>query len=292
MFCPTALSICVFFFLTPLLTAQTGSTVLNDDNVPEDGADTIRLDATGLRLQIVYDNYAQHADVTTAHGFACRLQAADEIYQFDTGGDGAILLSNMRTLGVEPDPAATVVISHDHWDHLGGLGDYLDAAGGCAHLVLVGGSRPDDSPEVQSAGRASVKRVTQASEPVSLGRGVMTTGTMGGRIPEQGLIVRTDRGVILVTGCAHPGVVEMAERAVQLTGVDTLLLVMGGFHLMRESADVADSVAVRLMALTELVAPCHCTGDGAIDRIREHFGRRFVEVGVGSVIDPDALSAN
>ncbi|MFO8033569.1 MAG: hypothetical protein R6U88_00160, partial [Candidatus Bipolaricaulota bacterium] len=95
--------------------------------------------------------------------------------------------------------------------------------------------------------------------PCSLGGDLLSTGSMGRKVKEHGLIIASPEGPVLVTGCAHPGIDRMATRATRLMGHD-LSLVVGGFHLGGESPERVSAVVDRLVGATRSVAPGHCTG--------------------------------
>lgn len=90
---------------------------------------------------------------------------------------------------------------------------------------------------------------------------------------------------MVVTGCAHPGIVRIAETAGRLTG-KRIHLLMGGFHLMGADRGEIQAIIGRLRALgVEKIAPSHCTGDAAIAQFRKAWGKDFVEGGLGAVIE-------
>ena len=101
---------------------------------------------------------------------------------------------------------------------------------------------------------------------------------------EQSLVILTDHGSIVLTGCAHPGVVEIVERAKSVTK-QTVLLVAGGFHLLADYGSSLEKIASRLKALgVQYVAPTHCSGEEARSVMAKVFGDKFLEGGVGRVI--------
>jgi len=112
-----------------------------------------------------------------------------------------------------------------------------------------------------------------------------TTGEIQGRIVEQSLAVTTEQGLVVVTGCAHPGIVEVVRRARQMGG-DEVCLVLGGFHLASASEG---RIAAILASFRELgvrrVAPCHCTGKGAMRMFAAEYGEDFIKAGVGLILD-------
>ena len=127
--------------------------------------------------------------------------------------------------------------------------------------------------------------IETVSGPRQLMDNVHSTGEMGWAIKEQALIVDTRKGLIVMTGCAHPKVADMAERAKTYRDKNIYLL-MGGFHLSGSSDAKIRSIIKRLKALgVEKVAPSHGTGDKAIQLFREAWGNDYIEGGLGAIIE-------
>lgn len=232
-----------------------------------------------MRITVVHDNYPCADGLRTAWGFAAHLAGAEKSILFDTGSDGTLLLENLAKLGLDPGSIDILVLSHVHGDHAGGLAGLLAAN---PHIeVYLPESFPDRVKElVRGAGAA----VIEVRGPRPICPGVHTTGVLGRRIKEQALAIRTQRGVVVLTGCAHPGVVCMLDGAGRRQGED-LLLVMGGFHLeWAMSGRIERIIAAFREYGVRYVAPTHCSGEKARERFREHFGRGFIEVGVGKVV--------
>ncbi len=214
-----------------------------------------------MKVTVLYNNEAL-AGYRADWGFAC-LIAGEETVLFDTGADPDALAHNMNRADVDPCAVQKVLISHDHWDHTGGLG-YVTAAGGVEAVYLL----PSFGPEAREA--AGPARVEEVTGPRQIGPGVHTTGPVGTQIPEQAAWLETEHGLVLLTGCAHPGV-DALLYAIQDGPVYGVL---GGFHGWRGFE------AVRGIAF---LAPCHCT------QFRKDFAERFPEayheVGAGSVFE-------
>ena len=122
------------------------------------------------------------------------------------------------------------------------------------------------------------------SGPVEILAGVHTTGEVGSRIVEQALAVETQAGLVVVTGCAHPGVVEMVRHAKGSIGGE-IALVIGGFHLRAATREQLQTIIADLRHLgVQRVAPCHCTGDAARQAFAGAFGDHCVLAGVGQLL--------
>ncbi|MBU0640877.1 MAG: MBL fold metallo-hydrolase [Planctomycetes bacterium] len=244
---------------------------------------------------IVYDNNDGPEGLTSDWGFACLVKGLEKTILFDTGANGEILLHNMRRLGLDPATVDVVVLSHSHDDHTRGLAALLE---GRSDVPVYA---PSGFPASLNAYiRRTRATLTVAEEPVLICRGARTTGTLGkDAIPEHGLCVDTRSGWVLITGCAHPGVENLAARATELVGCP-LHLVMGGFHLPRAGESSWSTAAARLRIdatlkrMVELnvqhVAPLHCSGDLARGLFQQSFGARCELAGVGAVFAPCELN--
>jgi 7,8-dihydropterin-6-yl-methyl-4-(beta-D-ribofuranosyl)aminobenzene 5'-phosphate synthase len=231
-------------------------------------------------LTIVFDNVAAAPGLTPGWGFAAFIRGFGKTVLFDTGADGPTLLSNMRALSLSPDDIDIVVLSHPHADHAGGLPELLSAAPR-AELVA-----PDAIPRglreaIESMGRSF--RTAPGSEELTAG--VVTTGSLPGQHVEQGLVLTGNRGPVLVTGCAHPGLKTMLIEAGRLAGAPVEFAI-GGFHWHAFRKGSIRTLAAELKELgLERIAPSHCTGDRATMILADVFGDGFVKSGLGTTID-------
>jgi 7,8-dihydropterin-6-yl-methyl-4-(beta-D-ribofuranosyl)aminobenzene 5'-phosphate synthase len=126
--------------------------------------------------------------------------------------------------------------------------------------------------------------LVEVEEPLEILPGVYTTGEVSSGIVEQALAVETGDGLVVVTGCAHPGVVEMVRRAREVVEGE-VALVMGGFHLGGADWGQIEGIIADFRRLgVQRVAPCHCTGDRARQMFADAFGTDFIPAGVGWMI--------
>ena len=107
---------------------------------------------------------------------------------------------------------------------------------------------------------------------------------MGNGIKEQSLFLKTAEGLVIITGCAHPGIAKIAEEAQRLLE-DKVHLVIGGLHLSGHSRSEISTIAERLDATgMEKIAPCHCSGDMAKALLRRRYADNYMPCGVGFVL--------
>jgi len=234
---------------------------------------------TDVVISIVYDNTATRPDLTADWGFGCVIETGDHTLLFDTGASGSLLLANLATMQVDPVDIDIVVLSHDHHDHTGGMESFLRR--NSAVTVFAPRSWVETRTKSIAESGATLHTVEAAR---SLCEGVLSTGELAGSPPEQALIAVTERGCVLVTGCAHAGIVSMVRAAQAQTGRN-VLLVVGGFHMAGHSPAELAGVIQELETLgVERVCPAHCTGERAITAFAAAFGDGYIPAGVGTVI--------
>ena len=232
------------------------------------------LGAEPAGVLILYDNTVARAGLQPEWGFAAQVNFRGHNILFDSGTKPAVLGANMKALGVNPAAFELGVFSHPHQDHLGGLPSvtYLDAFPADVFATAVSlGAKP-----------------FRIAESRQLSPGVFTTGLVKGEPSEQALVIDTPKGLVVLTGCSHPGVVRMVEGARKLKPSAPVHLVAGGFHMLRDSESQVNASIAKLRELgVQSILPTHCTGDLATKLFREAFGERCLTGGVGVRIPLD-----
>ena len=215
-----------------------------------------------MRLKILYDNESEDGFVN-GWGFSCLVETGKRKIMFDTGWDGNILLYNMERFGVTKEDIDTIVISHDHWDHMGGL----------THIL-----HPDVKVYVPNSFSRQLKNeilekadVIEITGLEAIAPDVYTTGEMGDKIKEQALLLKMNQGIVVVTGCAHPGLENFIDAAADL---GEPYGVIGGFHKFNNFECLGD---------ISMIMPCHCTSYK--NEIKKLFPDRYMECKAGQIIE-------
>jgi ABC-type Mn2+/Zn2+ transport system permease subunit/metal-dependent hydrolase (beta-lactamase superfamily II) len=237
------------------------------------------MENTNIKITVIYDNNTFKKGLETAWGFSCIVTGTEKTILFDTGGDGSILLSNMRELGIKPENIDLIVLSHIHNDHVGGLQSFLEVN----HKVTI--YLPATFPEsFKDDIREYGAKIIEIQGPREIVKGVSTTGTLGTTITEQSMVIRTEKGLVVITGCAHPGIAKIIDKAKDIFNQEVLLAI-GGFHLSRERGRDIENLVSEIKKLgVKYIGPCHCSGDVARQLFRKEYAENYIDVGVGKVI--------
>jgi 7,8-dihydropterin-6-yl-methyl-4-(beta-D-ribofuranosyl)aminobenzene 5'-phosphate synthase len=208
-----------------------------------------------MRITVVYDNCAVKPGLGTGWGFSSLIETDNAPpLLFDTGADGATLLNNMNQLGIDPSRIGTIVISHHHYDHTGGLSDIREINENAKIYVPASITvSPHDRKVVR------VSQATQISETV------FSTGELQGI--EQALAIKTSKGIVVVTGCSHPGVGEILDTASRYGKVYGIIGGLHGFHDFGQLDGLS------------LICPCHCTQYKS--ELKSLFPDRYISCGAG-----------
>lgn len=238
----------------------------------------------------------------------------------DTGPPPDIVLQNAQTIGVDLRQIDAIVISHGHYDHTGGLigilrqtprqvtvvihpQAFIPKFASTPKLRFIGLDLRDQASIIASGGVPLIAR-----NPVRISNGVMTSGEVRRLtdyeksegfwkvederfiedqvIDEQALLINLkDRGLVVITGCAHPGIINILNHSKDISKINNVYAVIGGFHLAGASYERLHATTNELLRINpELVYPCHCTGSPAINRFSESMGPRCKPIQTGDTI--------
>lgn len=211
-----------------------------------------------MKITILYDNTKFINQLESDWGFAALIEAENHNILFDAGGNGRILLGNMEKLSIDPYIIDTIFISHHHFDHIGGLSEFLNVNN---EVTLF-------SPE-SFRGVKNVRKNIYIDKSQQLYENIYTTGQLENI--EQSLIIKSEKGLVIIVGCSHPGLDSIVEAAEKFGEV---FAIIGGFHGYRK---------FKTLDRVKYFYPAHCTKYS--QKIKDIFPDKFMETGVGRVIE-------
>jgi 7,8-dihydropterin-6-yl-methyl-4-(beta-D-ribofuranosyl)aminobenzene 5'-phosphate synthase len=220
----------------------------------------------------------------------------------DAGGSGMVFTHNLKMLGLEPKEISAAIITHGHYDHVGGLQALIEAGVPIyTHPKTFTGRRYSTAGEIKtdiSPPQAVLESLAKAKMNfVSALTEILPGVKISGEVPrvtdyeqtvnflreedgkvfedqlleEQAVYFNTKRGLVLVSGCAHPGIVNMVAQAKKVTG-SKIYMVLGGLHLSGASQERVRKTMDALKGLgVDRIAPLHCSGFEAMKMISDRF---------------------
>ena len=211
-----------------------------------------------MKITLIYDNEVYKLGLQNDWGFSALIEIEDRKILFDTGAKGSILINNMEKLNIEPESIDEVFISHSHWDHTGGLSQFLKM-NKTAKIYIPN----------SFFFRAKNREVIKVKKPIKIHENIFSTGTL--KHIEQSMVIKIDKGLVIIAGCSHPGVRNILDSASQFGKPYALI---GGLH----GFDQFD----RLRNLA-MICACHCTVYQP--EIKSLYPEKWIEGGAGKVIE-------
>ncbi|PLX26925.1 MBL fold metallo-hydrolase [Candidatus Parcubacteria bacterium] len=211
-----------------------------------------------MKLTIVYDNTTTDSNLIAHWGFSCFIEYNGKNILFDTGGNGRFLIHNLKHLNISPESMDHIVVSHPHFDHIGGLSEILNANRGKASLHLPKNFR----------GVKFDNKIFYYDAPAEIDKGIYVSGEIDNI--EQALAIKENGNLVLVVGCSHPGIRSFFKVFKKYGQINSII---GGLHDFKE---------IELLKDLETICPTHCTKfKNEISRL---YPEKYIEGGAGTII--------
>lgn len=275
----------------------------------------------GMTILTLVENRVQKLGLIAEHGLSFLISAPGGDILFDTG-QGSALIPNANRMAVDLSRISSIVLSHGHCDHTGGLSRFMAAIGPrsvFAHPSAFSRKYSKKQEELRSIGVPESREALQqagmqlrtCTQPVAIAPGVLATGpiprvTDFEQVPphflidapdgsglvqdfledDQALILDQRGGPVLVLGCGHSGIVNTLLYAAELTGTKRFPLVIGGMHLFDADERRLEQTLefLRQFEITR-IAPCHCTGPRGQFALWQKYGTAFLFITTGDRLD-------
>jgi len=270
--------------------------------------------ASNSQITILYDAFGTDPSMTKDWGFSALVEIAGKRILFDTGNDAETFAANVKAKGVDLKTLDFVVLSHRHSDHMAGL-NYVLSVNPTVKIYapkegfgIYGSSLPSSfyrkdenlppemryyggtPPQIMKFGAAwpranfeLVDKTTEIAPGITL-IALVSDAPGTKELKELSLAVNTSEGIVLVVGCAHPGIERIVEAAAAIN--PKIHLIAGGFHLVVASDDVIAKTVAALKDTfkVENIAPGHCTGEPTFAALKKAFGDRYLYAGLGTTL--------
>lgn len=230
-----------------------------------------------MKIKIIFDKETINDKYSSGWGLAYII---DEKTLFDTGERAEYTLKNLEALGIDIGGIKRVIISHNHWDHSGGLWGLLNINKNieifaCSDFVK------EFKDKLTSYNFKVVDSFFEICENIYT-MGPFNIRYKDKELKEQALLLKTDKGISIVCGCSRPGILKFIEKAKKTFPERTIQVILGGFHLIDEDNRVIRYLAEEIKNLgVKNIAPAHCTGFEAMNIFKEAYAENFWDVKVG-----------
>lgn len=229
-----------------------------------------------MTIKIIYDNCKENEELQEGWGFSALIETERRKILFDTGKDPEAFYSNAKKMQIDLQQITDVVFSHKHNDHTAGCREILGKLKRDCRVYLPKGFPRKLIPRDMQILNSDFQQIDDGIFSMVLKAGFF--------LYEQILIVQTEKGLLIVTGCAHPGITHILEAAKAKLNAP-IYYVLGGFHLFRKSSSFTKKIVDQFIDLgVKKVAPCHCSGKQTIEQFKEAYEQNFHRVGTGSVL--------
>ncbi|MCJ7746964.1 MAG: MBL fold metallo-hydrolase [Desulfobacterales bacterium] len=276
-----------------------------------------------MRITIICENTVGRLIGLGEHGFSALIETEQKNYLFDTGS-GHSVVKNSLELNKDLRTIRKIFLSHGHYDHTGGLPEILKLRGKVDvhahphvfldrfHVIKENGKEtkrfvglPFKKSYLESLGANFILN----KDFIEIEKGIFLTGEVPRKtsfekpdpglfsdidgktdqdtfLDDQSLILDTGKGLILILGCAHSGMINIINHVIDKTGKENFYAILGGTHLDFLTAEQLDeSIKVLKRIKIEKIGVCHCTGMEAAFRLHQEFGDRFFYGHVGSMVE-------
>ena len=266
------------------------------------------------RITVLYDAFGKDSMMTKDWGYAALVEISGKRILFDTGDDPEILAKNAKAKSVDLTKLDFVVLSHRHGDHIGGFtlirsvnprvkvyapkenfgvfgSDlpstfYRKDASLPAEMRYYGGTPPETmkfGTAFPGANIELIDKTTEVAPGITL-IALISDAPGTKELKELSLAINTADGVVLVVGCAHPGIESIVAEAAKIN--PHIHFIAGGFHLVVAQDPVIEKVATSLHDTyhVDYIAPGHCTGEPTFAALQKAFGDRYLYAGLGTML--------
>ena len=265
------------------------------------------------KITILSENHTYNSALNAEHGFSCIVELKRKRYLFDTG-ESSLFIQNAHALNVNIVSLDGIIISHGHYDHAGGLMPYLENFKAKIYATPgIFSERYSKKTRLHPIGVPFTRKKYEEAgaifkfveKPLRLDENIYLTGpiprltdfekvedpfiirTENGLeadaiMDEQALVISANEGLVIVTGCGHPGIINIINYAKKISGEKKIDAIIGGFHLQNISQERFNSTVAALQEnIINSIIPLHCTGMEATAKLYQALPQKVKFLSVG-----------
>jgi len=236
-----------------------------------------------MKLKIIFNSEGLNEDFSIGWGISVLI---GQNILFDTGENGDYLFNNFKKFNITLTDLEAIVISHDHWDHTGGLWKILKEREGIKVYAC-----PQFSPNFKDKVKNAGGKLIELDSFYGIEENIFITGEIpgtynGSYMPEQALVIKSEKGITIITGCAHPGIIRILKNVREQFPEEKFYLVFGGFHLAGKDKRETELIVNSFKEMNiEKVGPTHCTGKEQEALFKKAYKDNCISVKVGQTIE-------
>ena len=255
-----------------------------------------------MKLTVLAENTASHGFIAE-HGLSYLIEYDNKTILFDTGYSD-VFLQNAKKLNIDIETVNTIVLSHGHWDHCGGLRYLKNKTLICHPKAFIKRFRKIGNIPLENIFSAKdienkFNLITSASpyyineNMIFLGEiprintfenqpstYITETGENDNVIDDSALVINDKDGIIVITGCSHSGICNIIDYAKKVTQNNKVKAVIGGFHLKQNNSRLKKTIEYFKKEKINHIYPSHCTELPALAAFHFEFNTKAVKTGM------------
>ena len=231
-----------------------------------------------VSITVLVNDEARSQELKEVHGLSIYIESKSKTILFDTGPSPEILESNSEKIGIDLSFVEDIVISHIHSDHLGGI-PYMGWVAPSINVYLPYGVSSSITGFIKKQGLVPIEIV----DWTKIYSGIIVSKPLYGPPWEQFLIIKSNNGLILFTGCSHPGINNVVNSVIEYLN-NNVYAVVGGLHLVNAPDEVLKNTIDEPLSRIEILVPLHCTGKRAIEYALKKYRSKVLLMKAGDTI--------
>lgn len=234
-----------------------------------------------FKIVVLVDDRQYEENLKTQRGLSIYVEVGDNFLLFDLGPSSEVLQYNSDKLDIGLDLIDATIISHAHSDHMGGL-QLLGWASPFLKTYIPYDSMDSVGRMVKNNGLNPIEVI----DWIKLWNNVYISKPIHGPPWEHFLVINTSKGIVVFSGCMHPGIDKVLDTIIKHLG-SRVRGVIGGLHLENAPRKIVEDAVNKLMEkyAVDFIMPLHCSGELFRRMLRKNYNDKYIDAGAGFVYE-------